>query len=134
MYYLLLVVVLLISFILFFFLINLKWAVKTIRSICSPANHGGYTKLIQLFLVGILSSMFVLIFFYYLLNHETVDRIDIFLTVIVGWLGAIIGRFFGERAMENLDNDRKNYAKNVSLMTDKYNHFLDEVISKLNKK
>ena len=85
-------------------------------------------------IVVILIILFVLIFFYYLINESQVDRIDIFLTVIVGWLGAIIGKFFGERAMENLDIDRKNYARKVNNIIDKYDSLLNQTITNLKKK
>ena len=62
------------------------------------------------------------------------DRIDIFLTVIVGWLGAIIGKFFGERAMENLDINRRNYVKKVNDIIDKYDLLLNQTIANLKKK
>jgi len=60
MYYLIMLLVLIIGIILFFFLLNLKWSVDKIRNICD--NPRGYTKFIQLFLIVLLSSLFVIIF------------------------------------------------------------------------
>ncbi len=112
----------------FFFLINLKWCVNRIRDICS--NSVGYTKFIQLLLICLLGSLFVIIFLYYLINEGTVDRIDIFMTVIVGWLGAIIGSFFGERSMEHLTTQQK---ENVNSLIDKLK-FKDQIISRMTEK
>lgn len=117
---------------LFFFLINLKWCVDKIRDICN--NPIGYAKFIQLLLIGLLSFLFVLIFFYYLINAGQVDRIDIFMTVIVGWLGAIIGSFFGEKSMENLTAVRK---ENLNLLIHKLkikDYLIDSLTKKLEHK
>ena len=92
----------------FFLFINLKWCINTLRSIANYKNKGGYTKLIQMGLVFVLVSVFLIIIIHYIRNPEQVSRIDIILTVIVGWLGAIISSFFGEKSMENLDEARKN--------------------------
>lgn len=120
--------VLICGIIIFFFLINLKWCVYRIRDICN--NSIGYTKFIQLLLIGLLSSLFVLIFLYYLTNEGKVDRIDIFMTVIVGWLGAIIGSFFGEKSMENLTTQRK---ESVNSLLDKLK-MKDYIINRLTEK
>lgn len=108
-------------------MINLKWCVKTIREIASPENQGGYTKLIQISLILLLCTIFVIIFFYYLFDKGMVNKIDIILTVIVGWLGAIIGRFFGERAMETLEEKRQLSAKKADFLIEKYYNLLTEL-------
>ena len=85
--------------------------------------------MVQIFLIVLLSGIFVLIFFYYVFNESQVDRIDIFLTVIVGWLGAIIGKFFGEKAMGNLEVKRKIHTEKVNLVLNKYGNLLDQLLS-----
>ena len=35
------------------------------------------------------------------------------MTVIVGWLGAIIGSFFGEKSMENLTTEQRRTVKSL---------------------
>ena len=94
------------------FAINFKWCVKIVREIAREGS--GYTKLIQLVMMFMLVSIFVVIIIYYLYNPERVDRIDIILTVVVGWLGAIIGMFFGEKSMSVLEERR----------ADKVEHFI----------
>ncbi len=95
----------------FFLLIYLKWIVKTIREIASYENKGGYTKLIQIGIIIFLISIFIFIVLSYFKNPEQIDRMSIILTVIVGWLGAVIGRFFGENAMEGLTAQREGIVE-----------------------
>ena len=136
----LLYLVVLISFVIFLFLINFKWVIGTIRAICHPDNEGGYTKLIQLSIMFCLFVIFVIIVIYFILNPEKVDGINIILTVIVGWLGAIIGQFFGEKTMENLDIKRKEKVKTAGMVIEKLIQALEkhqktiELIKKLKKK
>ena len=106
----LLYLIVIISFILFVIIVNFKWLVKTLRDISRLENQGGYTKLVQLGIVFCLFAIFIAIVFYFFFNPEKVDGINIILTVIVGWLGAIIGQFFGEKTMDNLDIKRREGA------------------------
>lgn len=92
---------------LFLFIVNFKWCINTLRSIASPKNQSGYIKLIQMGIIFTLIAVFCGVLVYYIMNPCKVDRVDIILTVVVGWLGLIIGRFFGERAMEHLDEARQ---------------------------
>jgi len=114
--------------ILIFFLINFKWCVKTIREICHSGNEGGYTKFIQTIIVMVLILIFIGIIIYYIIDKQKVDRIDIVLTVIVGWLGAIIGRFFGERSMEQFE--QKRYIKKIDLFMKDFVDFVDTKLKK----
>ena len=99
-----LILILIFALVLFSFLINMKWLMKTLREIAK--DECGYTKLIQISLIALLIITFLTIIIYYLFHPSQVDRIDIILTVVVGWLGAIIGNFFGEKAMGNLEDKR----------------------------
>src|SRR3989344_2575569 len=65
--YLIMLFVLICGVISFFFLVNLKWCINRIREICN--NSIGSTKFIQLLLIGLLSSLFMFIFLYYLTNE-----------------------------------------------------------------
>ena len=82
----------------------------------------------------ILIICFTGILIYYIIKPSSVDKVDVILTVIVGWLGLIIGGFFGEKAMESLEVERKVYAKETNLWMNKVNSFLDKVTSKLKEK
>lgn len=129
---LVIVLILFFSFTLFSLLINLKWCVKTIRDIAK--DQIGYTKFIQICLVCLLSSIFLIIIFYYILNPSKVDRIDIILTVIVGWLGAVIGSFFGEKAMVALEDKRKINVSNLLIEMNNKDIIIEELSNILKKK
>ena len=87
-----------------FLILNFKWIIREIRSICK--DESGYVKLIQLiFIVLVLLSFFILLI-YNLVYRELTSKLDIFLTVIVGLMGTIIGTFFSERTMESIKKDR----------------------------
>lgn len=134
----LLYILVLFIFVVFYLIINLKWCVKTLREIAHPSNQGGYTKLIQIGLMIILVFIFCIIAWVYIKNPTKVDRTDVILAVVVGWLGLIIGRFFGERAMEALEEKQKinvdklttNIGK-LNLLIEKYKKFIDRILPKL---
>ena len=86
-------------FLLFSFLFNFKWIIITLRSISRSQNQGGYIKLIQISIISLLIGSFILIMVHYLLNPIQIDRINIIFTVVVGWLGAVIGRDFLEKGL-----------------------------------
>ncbi|MDP7458482.1 MAG: hypothetical protein QGH47_07185 [Candidatus Woesearchaeota archaeon] len=99
-------------FCVFIILINLRWIIITLRKIADNRNPGGYFKLMQTWLIIIISAIFCIIAGHYIFFPGTVDKIDLILTVIVGWLGMIMGRFFGESAMESLlRNQKMEYLK-----------------------
>ena len=107
-------------------LINIRWFVATIRDIAR--DECGYTKLVQAGLIGLLCLIFLSIIVYYFLSPGTVDRVDVTLIVVVGWLGAIVGGFFGDKAMTNLDDKRKI---NVSQLFEQIRQ-RDELINEMN--
>lgn len=51
-------------------------------------------------------------------------RIDLMLTVIVGWLGLIIGRFFGEDAMQNLQIQQRGSTTHLISAIERQNSLL----------
>ncbi len=138
-----LIILLLFSIFFFFLLINIRWCINTLRDIAREGR--GYTKLVQLWVLFLLSSIFLVIVGYYLIKPGNVDRIDIILTVIVGWLGAIIGSFFGEGAMDRLEGERNDYARKMNTVIDQSTNFIkkaedeikyarDKIKRQLNKK
>ena len=58
---------------------------------------------------------------------------DLILTVVVGWLGLVIGGFFGEKTMETLQERRELSAKKADLLVERYENFVNNLI-KLEKK
>ncbi len=116
-----------ISIILIFLIIKCEWIIKTIREICKEPE--GYIKLIQttFFLFAIIS--FSILLFYFIIKPNSTDKLDIFLTIIVGFLGTMIGFFFSDRAMEKISKDIKGGLLDY---LDKTTHFLKEVKKKKN--
>ena len=102
-----------------FFLFKFEWIIRTIRETASQHNQGGYTKLMQIGMIIFLVSIFTAVVIYFFFNPEEVNGINIILTVVVGWLGAIIGQFFGEKTMENLYIKKKEGITKVSITDEK---------------
>lgn len=116
---------------LIFFLVKFEWCIKTIREICHSGNEGGYTKFIQITLTGILIIIFLTITVYYIINPSKVDKIDIILTVTVGWLGAIVSTFFGERSMKHISTKQQQGIKKASLTLKEFESTIGELIKKV---
>jgi|TARA_B100001971_G_C18112670_1_gene495083 L-cystine uptake protein TcyP (sodium:dicarboxylate symporter family) len=90
--------------VLIFLMTNFKWIIRELRDICQ--DEGGYIKLIQLIFVLLVFASFFVLLVYNLFYRESTSKLDIFLTVIVGLIGTIIGAFFSERTMESIKMDR----------------------------
>jgi len=73
----------------------------------------------QIGMIIFLVSIFTAVVIYFFFNPEEVNGINIILTVVVGWLGAIIGQFFGEKTMENLYIKKKEGITKVSITDEK---------------
>ncbi len=82
----------------------------------------------------VLVLLFITIVVYYLLNPGQVDRVDVMQTVIVGWLGLIIGRFFGEEAMEILEEKRQMKVRKADLLLKENEELLEEFTKELQEK
>lgn len=96
--------------VLIFFMRNIKWIITELRSICE--DERGYVKLMQLVFVLLVLTSFFGLLIYNMIYRETTSKLDVFLAVIVGLMGTIIGTFFSERTMEYIkkDRDRKKQA------------------------
>jgi len=94
-----------ISLFLIILLITFKWLIKEIREVCYELL--GYVKLNQLILTGVTVLIFLAIFVNTWLYPTKVEKIDLFLTVIVGFLGTMIGYFFKEGMLERIEKERR---------------------------
>ncbi len=93
--------------------------INKIRNISRAENIGGYLKLIQIIFVAPLIILFVLTFVYFWINDsDKVSPITVIFTVIVGWLGFIIARFFGEKAMELTSEQHTNIGEMQEIIDD----------------
>ena len=95
----------------------------------------------QIGMIIFLVSIFTAVVIYFFFNPEEVNGINIILTVVVGWLGAIIGQFFGEKTMENLDIKRQagvrkadSIIKNKDSIIEKYENIMSSLIKELKEK
>jgi uncharacterized protein YneF (UPF0154 family) len=69
-----------------------------------------------------------------MIYRDTVSKLDVFLTVIVGLMGTIIGTFFSERTMESIKKDRDRKRKAIiqkTLKLKEYKESLDRLSKRL---
>tara|TARA_Y100000031_G_C8121897_1_gene338620 strand:+ start:74 stop:478 length:405 start_codon:yes stop_codon:yes gene_type:complete len=115
-----------------FLIANFRWIIREIRSICK--DETGYIKLIQLIFVLLVFGSFFILLVYNLLFQESTSKLDIFLTVIVGLMGTIVGTFFSERTMESIKRDRDLKKRVIIEKKKEINHQLEtfnELLKKL---
>lgn len=117
--------------ILIFLMINFRWSIREVRSICE--NESGYVKLIQLVFVLLVFTSFLVLLIYNIIYRETTSKLDIFLTVIVGLIGTIIGTFFSERTMESIKKDRDRKIRKIIEKTIKLKEYKELVRRLLGK-
>ena len=84
-----------------------------LRSIFKPKN---YIKFMQFILVGTLLFVFVAIFIYFWINKTEVNQMDVIFTVIVGWMGLIMGSFFSQKFMEDLSDEKESSIKMLEML------------------
>lgn len=96
---------------LIFLMFKFEWCIGQIRSICKEFD--GFIKLIQtLFILSCWGIFFIILLYYLIFNpNKEVPILEIFLTVIIGFLGTIIGLFFSNDALEEL---RDKYQHKIS--------------------
>jgi|TARA_Y100000310_G_scaffold28368_1_gene27002 uncharacterized protein YneF (UPF0154 family) len=115
-----------------FLILNFKWIVKETRSICE--DESGYVKLIQLFFILLVLFSFFILLIHSLNSNEVTSKLDIFLTVIVGLMGTIIGTFFSDRTMESIKKDRDRKRREIikkSAKIKEYQKALNKILEKL---
>lgn len=101
----------LLGIILIFLIINFNWLLKELRSICQ--DESGYIKLIQLIFILLVLASFLILLVFSIVHEEKTSKLDVFLTVIVGLMGTIIGTFFSETTMESIKKDRDRKRKTI---------------------
>lgn len=77
-----------------------RWFFAQVRDICRESE--GFIKFGQITFVLLSWGCFVIILGYYLIKPTQVNALDIFLTIVVGFLGTILGMFFSKEALESL--------------------------------
>jgi len=86
----------------FFVSINFRWIWKEVRNISE--NKGGFIKLCQLVFIILSWIIFVFILIYYVIHPNQVNALNIILTVIVGFLGTMMGLFFSQDVIKSLED------------------------------
>lgn len=94
-------------FVLLFFIlisINSKGFLKEIF------KQENYVKFIQFIFIVVLLFIFIGTFVYFWINKIEVTNMAVIFTVIVGWLGLIIGAFFGQKFMDDLTKIKRELS------------------------
>jgi len=118
-------------FILIFIIILLIISKGFFKEIFKPEN---YIKFIQFILIAVLLFVFIAIFIYFWINEIEVNKMDVIFTVIVGWLGLIIGAFFGQKFMEDLtEQKRKISGKEMLYELNKLSNIINNYEIQINK-
>ena len=80
-------------------------------------NVSGYVILGQLLFMFLSWGIFLLILIYYMFNQENVGVLNVFLTIIVGFLGTMIGIFFSDRTFDKIIKDlEERNAKQIKVI------------------
>jgi len=100
-------------------LLFLMWLIKEVRNICEKPK--GFIELTQLIFIFGSWGVFLLVFSYYLFfnSKETIPILSLFLTIVVGFLGTIMGLFFSKEALEEII--KKYELRGVRIFKEKKN-------------
>lgn len=113
------------------FLFMFKWLFKEIRDICKRVS--GVIIFGQIMFMILSWVCFIGILIYFVFFEHTVNALNIFLTIVVGFLGTMIGLFFSRDIVKHLEDKidtQKRYSKK-SLLKDK--NVYDRIIKKLSE-
>ena len=77
-----------------------KWFFKQVRSIAREPE--GFIKFGQTTFILLSWSVFFILLFYYIFNPYSINILNVFLTIAVGFLGTIMGLFFSREMIEKL--------------------------------
>jgi len=88
-----------------------KWFFGQVREICREPE--GFIKFGQVTFIVLSWSCFLVILVYYMIIKTQVNALDIILTVVVGFLGTIIGMFFSKEALESLKSKVERRSKKI---------------------
>tara|TARA_B100000315_G_scaffold237825_1_gene254977 strand:+ start:365 stop:703 length:339 start_codon:yes stop_codon:yes gene_type:complete len=88
-----------------------KWFFGQVREICKEPE--GFVKFGQVAFIVLSWGCFLVILVYYIFVKTQVNALDIILTVVVGFLGTIIGMFFSKEALESLKGKVERRSKKI---------------------
>ena len=98
-----------------------RWFFEEVRDICKRPE--GIIKFVQIAFILLSWGCFLFILAYFAIKPEETNVLHIFLTIIVGFLGSILGIFFSRDALDRLEKKVKTRGTNMFNQTE----FLEEV-------
>ena len=81
----------------------------------------------QFIFVSVLLIIFIATFVYFWINDVETNKMDVVFTIVVGWLGLIIGAFFGQKFMDNLTPERKREGISLRRQISKYRNQINKI-------
>ena len=118
-----LIVSILILVALIFFMIRFDYIVNSLRDIAK--DPGGYFKFGQIVILFFAVLIFVILFVYNLFFPRESSSLDIFLTIVVGILGTVIGLFFGAKSEEFITEPRRDFVRSYVEETENITEMLE---------
>ena len=88
-----------------------KWFFKQVRSIARESE--GFIKFGQTTFILLSWSVFSILLFYYIFNPYSINVLNVFLTIVVGFLGTILGLFFSREMIEKLKGTVESGKKRI---------------------
>ncbi|MEK6949558.1 MAG: hypothetical protein AABX34_05010 [Nanoarchaeota archaeon] len=88
-----------------------KWFFKQVRSIAREPE--GFIKFGQTAFILLSWSVFFILLFYYIFNPYSINVLNVFLTIVVGFLGTILGLFFSREMIEKLKGTVERRSKSM---------------------
>ena len=86
-----------------------RWFFKQVRSIAREPE--GFIKFGQTAFILLSWSVFFIILLYYMFNPESINALNVFLTIVVGFLGTSGGFFFSGEALKHLERKVKGRGR-----------------------
>jgi hypothetical protein len=93
-----------------------KWFFLQVRSIAKESE--GFIKFGQSTFVLLSWGVFFILLFYYILNPDSINALNIFLTIVVGFLGTSGGFFFSGEALKHLERKVKGRVQRMVSQTE----------------
>jgi len=87
-----------------------KWFFNQVRDICKEPE--GIIKFGQITFIVLSWGCFIFILIYFIIKPEETSVLHIFLTIVVGFLGTMLGLFFSREIIEKL-KIASNYKSNI---------------------
>jgi len=111
-----------------------QWFFGQVREICKEPE--GIIKFGQIVFILLSWGCFLSILIYFIIKPDEVGVLNIFLTIVVGFLGTIMGLFFNRETIEKLkiaSEYKSNILKENKKLLGDAKEFLEEILNKRKK-